>query len=202
MADREGSPASTLTARAISVARGGRHVIADVTLSIGLGEVYVLRGPNGSGKTTLLRTLGGFIKPACGAIDRAGVTSVFLGHADGVKGALTVRENIDFWRRLYVVTEVAAERAQSQLRVARFAGQVAATLSAGQRRRLALCRVAMSGRALWLLDEPTAGMDAAGVIAVVDLIGEHVAQGGGAVVATHEPLAIGGARTITLSETA
>lgn len=202
MVDREGGPAPRLTANAVSAARGGRRVVADVTLSIGPGEIYVLRGPNGSGKTTLLRILGGFVEPASGALDRAGVTSAFLGHADGVKGALTGRENLDFWRCLYDATGDAVLRAQSRMCVGPFADQIASTLSAGQRRRLALCRVAISGRALWLLDEPTAGMDAAGVGAVVDFIGEHAAKGGSAIIATHEPLSIAGARTITLSEAA
>jgi heme exporter protein A len=191
-----------VTAREIAATRGGRRVFAGVSFSIGPGEAFVLRGPNGAGKTTLLRLLGAFAKPESGALDRAAMESVFLGHADGVKAALTARENLDFWRALYGASLADAERAQAALRVAPFARQRAATLSAGQRRRLALCRIALSGRALWLLDEPTAGMDAASSADVATLIAEHVAGGGAAIVATHEPLEIASARTITLSEAA
>lgn len=180
--------------------RGGRLILAKVSLSVGPGDLYVLRGANGSGKSTLLRTLAGLAPASLGRVDRAENASVFLGHADGVKGALTARENLVFWEALYESPPAIAESAISRLDVFAFLHQRAARLSAGQRRRLALCRVVIARRPIWLLDEPTAGMDAAGVAAVVDLIADHIDNGGSAIVATHEPLALADARTITLQE--
>jgi heme exporter protein A len=177
-------------------------VFSGVSLSIDAGRIYVLRGANGAGKTTLLRTLAGFAPPAAGTLDRSDDATVFLGHSDGVKAALSARENISFWRSLYGAHDAASDRAMAMLRVAPFLHQRASTLSAGQKRRLSLCRIAMSGRPVWVLDEPTAGMDAASVAAVINLVGAHCAGGGAAIVATHERLDFANAVAVTLAATA
>lgn len=202
MTETPAGPSLILEARDLSARRGGRIVIAGVTLTIGAGAVFILRGPNGAGKTTLLRTLGGYSPPASGSLQAAPAATVFLGHADGVKAALTARENLSFWRDLYGAPAARVDDAIGALSISVFLTQRAATLSAGQRRRLALCRVLLSGRPLWLLDEPTAGMDAASVGAVLRLLAAHRQSGGAAIVATHEPLALVGATTLTLNEAA
>ena len=189
-----------LKARNLASRRGGRIVVAGIDLTVDRGGLYVLRGANGSGKTSLLRTLAGFSPPASGSLERTDGQATFLGHVDGLKAALTARENISFWRALYRSPSDAAGRAVERLGVSPFIDQRASSLSAGQKRRLALCRVALSGRALWLLDEPTAGMDAANIAAVINLIQDHCGEGGAAIVATHEPLGFETAVTITLNE--
>ncbi len=188
-----------LVARQLAARRGECVVFAGVNLTICPGDLYLLRGVNGAGKTTLLRALAGLSPHASGAVQSHPAITAFLGHADGVKATLTARENISFWSSLYGVDTAAADRAIAALEIAPYLDRRAATLSAGQKRRLALCRVALSGRALWLLDEPTAGMDAASVKAAIDLITEHCRNGGGAVVSTHEPLPFPCAITITLA---
>jgi len=188
-----------LSARDLAARRGDHVVFSGVSLSIDAGRIYLLRGANGAGKTTLLRTLAGFAPPAAGTLDRSDDATVFLGHADGVKAALTARENIFFWRALYDAKPAAAERAVETLKIAPYLHQRASTLSAGQKRRLSLCRIAMSGRPVWVLDEPTAGMAAASFAAVVSLLDAHCAGGGAAIVATHERLDFANAVAVTLA---
>jgi heme exporter protein A len=202
MPDRNSPSAPALEARDLTLQRGGRTIIASVTLAINPGELFLLHGPNGSGKTTLLRALAGFSRPAGGTLRRVFGQTIFLGHADAVKAAFTAKENIDFWSALYDAAPTAIEHAISVLRIFPFLNQRAGGLSSGQRRRLALCRVMIARRPIWLLDEPTSGMDAASVATAVDLIAEHCRSGGSAVIATHEPLSFDGARRIKLAEAA
>ena len=128
--------------------------------------------------------------------------STLVGHADAVKGGLTAEENLRFWRDLYGAEDARCAHAVSALEIGGFLRQRVSTLSQGQRRRVALCRPLVSGRPLWLFDEPSAGMDAASVLRVVALIEAHAAAGGAAVIATHEPLPLNAARVITMSEAA
>ncbi len=202
MDERPADAGRLIAARDIAAQRGGRLVLSGVTLAIGPGDLFILRGPNGAGKTTLLRTLAGLSQRAAGALKRSDNASVFLGHADGVKAALTARESLSFWRMIYSAPPAIIERAISRLNIFPFLDQRGASLSAGQRRRLALCRIVISRRPVWLLDEPTSGMDAVSIRAVVDLIAEHCRDDGAAVVATHEPLDFGPGRTIMLDEAA
>lgn len=200
MADAAPAGRALIALEDVAIRRGGRIVVEGVTLAIETGDCCILRGANGSGKSSLLRAIAGFAAPAAGRITRnlpAG--AAFLGHADGVKAALTGAENLRFWSALYAAPHSAADAAVAALGVGAFIGQPAGAMSAGQRRRLALCRVVMSGRDLWILDEPTAGMDAGSIAGVLALIAAHRGNGGAAIVATHEPLDIPAARTMTLS---
>jgi heme exporter protein A len=188
---------------AVAVRRGGRVAVEGASFTIAPGGAFVLRGPNGAGKSTLLRLIAGFLGPASGRVspgaDDRRAMSASLGHADGVKLAMTAQENLIFWRALYGVDDEAVARAVRSTRVGAFLDQRASTLSAGQRRRLALCRPLLSKRPVLLLDEPTAGMDGASVDAVVAAIDSHCETGGAAVVATHEPIAFRTQITITLA---
>jgi heme exporter protein A len=201
-----GFPRFQLEASSLAVRRGGRVAFAGASFKVKSGEIFLLRGPNGAGKSTLLRALAGRLRPTSGSIilDGAGgdlcEASTLLGHADAVRGALTADESIRFWRDLYNADDARCARAVAAMDIDAFRGQRASTLSQGQRRRVALCRPVISGRALWLLDEPAAGMDAGSVARVVALIEAHAAAGGAAIIAAHEPLRFDAARVITMSE--
>jgi heme exporter protein A len=197
-----------LDAVGLAARRGGRTAFAGASITIGPGDVFLLRGPNGAGKSTLLRVLAGRLKPERGTIALKGAggdlgeASTLVSHADAVKANLTAEENLRFWRDLYGADEARCAHAVAALEIGGFLRQRASTLSQGQRRRVALCRPLLSGRPLWLFDEPSAGMDAASIRRILALIEAHAAGGGGAVIATHEPLPLNGARVITLSEAA
>ncbi|MFN0023656.1 MAG: heme ABC exporter ATP-binding protein CcmA [Parvularculaceae bacterium] len=197
------APAPLLTVRDVAAQRGGRIAFSGAMLTIAPGEIYVLRGPNGAGKSTLLRLLAGRARPLKGtiAIERGDLASMttLIGHADGIKGALTADENVLFWRDLYGADNAQVDRARSAMAIDSFRKQRAATLSAGQRRRVSLCRPIISKRPIWLFDEPTAGMDAPSVARVLAMIEAHAASGGAVVIATHEPLEIAGARQIAMA---
>ncbi|MFN3960280.1 MAG: heme ABC exporter ATP-binding protein CcmA [Parvularculaceae bacterium] len=203
-----GYPPFRLEADRIAARRGGRLAFAGASLSIGPGEIFLLRGPNGAGKSTLLRVLAGRLKPDHGTIALAGAggdlreATTLVGHADAIKGALTAEEHLLFWRDLYGADDARCAHAADALAISGFRAQRASTLSQGQRRRVALCRPLISGRPIWLLDEPTAGMDAASVDRALSLFIGHAAAGGAVIIAAHEPLGLSRARVITLSEAA
>ncbi|HEY0274740.1 MAG TPA: heme ABC exporter ATP-binding protein CcmA [Paenirhodobacter sp.] len=165
----------------LTVIRGGIAVLSGLTFALAPGEVLALRGPNGVGKTTLLRTIAGLQPPRAGGISAAGLA--YQAHADGLKAALTARENLQFWADIHGVADTGAALAQMGLGAE--ADRPVATLSAGQKRRLGLARLLMTGAALWLLDEPTVSLDAASVVLFNRMLGAHLTQGGAALIATH-----------------
>lgn len=205
-----------LVVESLKVIRGSRPVICGVSATVAGGEALLLTGPNGAGKTTLIRTLAGFLEPASGAVRLEGGDGEreiaqqchYVGHANGTKSNLTVAENLAFWARCLaagsetssIAGRVAA--ALAGLGLEPLAGIRAGYLSAGQRRRAGLARVLVADRPLWLLDEPTASLDAASAVLVAGLIKAHVAAGGIVVAATHVPLGIDGARYLRLGATA
>lgn len=207
MTDRR-FPEFHLKAEGVAARRGGRLAFAGASILLGAGDIFLLKGPNGAGKSTLLRILAGRLKPDRGTLTFVGAggdlreASTLVGHADALKSALTADENLRFWRDAYKADAACCERAVSAMGIAPFRRQRASTLSQGQKRRVALCRPIVSGRPLWLFDEPSAGMDAASVARVVSLIEDHAAAGGAAVIATHEPLDIKVARVITMLQAA
>lgn len=181
--------------------RGGRELFAGLTLSLAAGAFLSVEGPNGAGKTSLLRLAAGLLTPSAGTIrirtgsgavlddaeDRSRMTG-WLGHQDGVKARLTVREQLDFWAGLYGCGAALPDRFGLEP-LAALPGQV---LSAGEKRRLALARLVLSGRPLWLLDEPLASLDTAAKGLVIETVRAHCAAGGIVLAATHEPLGIAG----------
>lgn len=195
-----------LIADGIAARRGGRLTFAGASLVLNPGDLYVLGGPNGVGKSTLLRVLSGRARPDAGSLRIDGAdpaaSTTLLGHADGLKGALTADETLRFWRNLYGADDPRVAAAAAAMEIGDFRRQRASTLSAGQRRRVALCRPIISGRPIWLLDEPTAGMDAASVVRVISAVEAHARSGGAAVIATHEPLGFAGARYVKMAEAA
>ncbi|MGE0665980.1 MAG: heme ABC exporter ATP-binding protein CcmA [Sphingomonadales bacterium] len=197
-----------LTVENLACRRGEHEVFAGLSCSIGPGEALYLRGPNGSGKSSLLRVIAGFIRPAAGAVawDGADVAADpeahrsrlhYVGHLDTMKPVLTVAENLRTQAAL--LGEAAdVDTALSRFGLAGLGDLPARFLSAGQRRRLALSRIAAVGRPLWLLDEPTVALDAESVARLEALIAAHREGGGMAVIATHADMNLPGARTLTL----
>ncbi len=173
--------------------RGGVPVLEGISFELKAGEVLVLRGPNGVGKTSLLRVLAGLAEPVEGRVESEG--AAYAAHADGLKATLTVRENLAFWAELHGA-EVGD--ALERMNLSALAERQAGSLSAGQKRRLGLARLLVTGRALWLLDEPTVSLDAASVDIFAGVVRGHVAAGGAAVIATHIGLGLEEARVLEL----
>lgn len=165
------------------LARGGVPVLSGVSFTLEAGEALILRGPNGIGKTTLLRAVAGLQPMLSGQITGAEDQIAYASHADGVKATLNVRENLAFWAACFGQENVAP--AMAALNLSNLADRLAGNLSAGQKRRLGLARLLVTGRPIWVLDEPTISLDAASVTLFADLIRDHLAKGGAALIATH-----------------
>jgi len=184
-------------ASALTAIRGGRTLFRDLSFRIESGNVLCVEGANGVGKTSLLRMLAGFLAPASGTIrigdvgdsDERGKFVGWLGHHDGVKAQVTVHETLVFFAQIYR-GDGKVDEAMETVGLTRLADLPGQYLSAGQKKRVALARLKLCGRPLWLMDEPLASLDVAGKKIAADLIAAHCAGGGIAIVATHEPLGI------------
>ncbi|WP_036263416.1 heme ABC exporter ATP-binding protein CcmA [Methylocapsa aurea] len=190
-----------LSASRLSVERGGRIVFADLSFAIESGESLVVTGRNGAGKSTLLRALAGLLPLAAGEIScaPAGEETVpemahYLGHADALKGALTVTENLDFFAAILGSGRggLPAQEALAAFGLAHVAALPAAYLSAGQKRRAALAKLLVASRPVWLLDEPSTALDADSQIVMAKIMAAHLAGGGMIVAATHIRLDLAG----------
>jgi heme exporter protein A len=187
--------------------RGERLVFRDLDFAVAPGGALILRGPNGAGKSTLLRVMAGLLSPLEGRLrwdgqlinpDEHRARLRYIGHLDGLKSALTPREDLEFWARFEGGSRHAAEHALEQFGLAGLAENPIRFLSAGQRRRVALARLLLRERALWLLDEPTLGLDDDALAILCDAIAAHRLRQGMLVVATHGDLAMPGTTTIEL----
>jgi heme exporter protein A len=181
----------------MAVARGGVPVLEGVGLTLAPGEALILRGPNGIGKTTLLRGIAGLQPALAGRAEAAPESLVYAGHADGIKSALSVAENLEFWARVFGTTDIS--RAMAAFALGPLATRPAGALSAGQKRRLGLARLLVTGRAVWLLDEPTVSLDTEAVAMFAGAVRGHLAAGGAALIATHIELGLTEARILDLA---
>ncbi|MBL8644405.1 MAG: heme ABC exporter ATP-binding protein CcmA [Rhodospirillaceae bacterium] len=191
----------------LSCRRGGRLVFAGLNFGINSGEALVLRGPNGSGKTTLLRLMAGLARKSSGVLtwDGADVHDdlplhgsrlAFAGHLDAVKPALSVRENLAFWADVRGSSLTDIDKALKAFSLSHLADLPGRVLSAGQRHRVALARVAMNGAQLWLLDEPTNTLDDAALSALQGVLQRHLQNGGMVVMASHGDTLLPQAKTL------
>ena len=198
-----------LTVVDLGIERGGRAVIESLSFGLVGGAALAIVGPNGAGKSTLLRMLAGLLPAASGTItldppdasdpDRPVAERVhYLGHADGLKSALTPAENLTFSGALAGDVTGSTTEALARFGLARVEHLPCAYLSAGQRRRVALSRLLVSARPLWLLDEPATALDAAAADELGCVMREHLGRGGLIVAATHSALGLDGLRELRL----
>lgn len=181
----------------VAVARGGLRAVEGVSFDLHSGQALVLRGPNGIGKTTLLRTVAGLQPPVTGQIETAPDAIAYAAHADGLKAALSVTENLCFWAKIFGRSDIDA--ALAAMNLSALAARPAGALSAGQKRRLGLARLLVTGRPVWVLDEPTVSLDADSVALFAAAIRAHLSSGGAALMATHIDLGIPEAKVLDLA---
>jgi heme exporter protein A len=187
-----------LLGRGVSCVRGGREVFSGLDFEAASGEALAVTGPNGSGKTSLLRLIAGLLAVTGGSIGLEGGEAEltlpeqthYLGHRDALKPALSVIENLLFWRDFLGGEAFDISESLTAVGLDHALHLPAAYLSAGQRRRLSVARLMTVRRPIWLLDEPTNALDAAGQRLFAGLMGDHLARGGLVVAATHAPLGI------------
>lgn len=187
-----------LSGRGVTCVRGGREVFVALDFEAASGEAVAVMGRNGSGKTSLLRLIAGLLIPTGGTIALdAGDAELtlpeqchYLGHRDALKPALSVAENLAFWADFLGGERFDAAESLATVGLDHAADLPAALLSAGQRRRLSLARLLTVRRPVWLLDEPTTALDAAGQDMFGGLMREHLSRGGLIIAATHAPLGI------------
>ncbi|MCV6824047.1 MULTISPECIES: heme ABC exporter ATP-binding protein CcmA [Halocynthiibacter] len=178
----------TLEVQSVAVQRGSVPVLAGVDFALPAGEALFLRGPNGIGKTTLLRCIAGLQPPLSGVVRMANGGAAtdeiaYASHADGVKPTLTVAENLSFWASVFGASGIDA--ALETFDLVELRNRAAQNLSAGQKRRLGLARMLVTGRNIWAMDEPTVSLDAAATANFARVVQDHLARGGSALIATH-----------------
>lgn len=204
------NPSAGFSGKELLCIRGERQVFTGLDFAVSAGEALVLTGPNGSGKSSLLRMMAGLLPPAAGILYRDGedVREApdehrgglhYVGHLDAVKPVLTVAENLAFWAGIRQA-DADVGGALDALGLTRLADTPARLLSAGQKRRLNLARLAASPAPLWLLDEPTVALDAASVSALVNLVARHREGGGMVVVSTHIDLGFESPLTLAMAD--
>ena len=196
----------------LTIERGGRRIIAGLSFEASAGVGLIVTGPNGAGKTSLLRALAGFLPIEAGGFAleggdperTVGEQAHYLGHADGVKGALTAGENLAFAAAMLggQSSRAAQQAALARVGLTHAIDFPARLLSAGQRRRVALARLLIAERGLWLLDEPATALDAAAQGTLVEIMRAHLEGGGILVAAAHAPLGLDGAQELRLGATA
>ena len=202
-----------LIAETLSVRRGDDLLFSNVSFTLGEGEALVVTGRNGSGKSTLLRTVAGLIRPESGNVRLAGHkpeseatvagSSHYLGHRNAMKQELTVAENLTFWKRW--LGDVAEGKGLGIGEAAEAVGLGGIThlpygyLSAGQQRRFAMARLIVAHRPIWILDEPTAALDASADALFAGLVEDHLSKGGIVLAATHQPLGLAKAMELKMT---
>ncbi|RWK59385.1 heme ABC exporter ATP-binding protein CcmA [Mesorhizobium sp.] len=191
--------------------RGGEMIFSGINFALEKGQALIVTGPNGAGKSTLLRVVAGLLPVAAGRLllegggeDFPSVASAchYLGHQNAMKTALSVAENLRFWRDFLGADFLSAEEALETVGLDGVGHLPFGYLSTGQRRRAAIAKLLVSRRPLWLLDEPTAGLDKASEERFGGVMRKHLEVGGIVVAATHLPLELGEAKELRMGEAA
>lgn len=194
-----------LEAESLAARRGHHLVFEGVGFRLLAGQGMLVTGPNGAGKSTLLRVLAGFLRPAAGTarLNGMGETTTdiaahahFLSPLNTMKPALTVFENLDFWRRFGDDRWLRPQEALDKVALGHVIDTPFSDLSTGQRRRVAIARLLLNKRPIWLLDEPTSGLDARSEATFAGLITEHMRNGGIVIAATHLPIGVPNMKTL------
>jgi len=201
----------TLEAHDLAGARGYAKLFGGLSFHVDAGRALAVTGANGSGKTTLLRILAGLSAPSSGAVrwngdamapfdPRLREAVVFHGHLHALKDELTTLENLASLVALAGMRAAPDDlaRALDDVALTRQRQLPARVLSQGQRRRVGLARLRLLQKPLWVLDEPATALDADGAALLAAMLDEHLAAGGAAVIATHQPLALPPARFATI----
>ena len=196
-----------LAAENLSGERGGDTVFSGVSFALGQSETLLVTGPNGAGKSTLLRIIAGLLPVAKGHVAFSGGGEIFpdagaachyLGHLNGMKPALSIEENLVFWRDFLGEERLSPLEALEIVGLGEIAHLPFGYLSTGQRRRTAIARLLVSYRPVWLLDEPTAGLDRASEAQFAEVMRAHLSAGGIIVAATHLPLGLEGTQELKM----
>lgn len=191
---------ASIRVEALALSRGGRMLFENLSFAAASGAYVEVHGSNGSGKTSLLRAIAGFLRPASGrvvfeGVEEASLALHYIGHANALKREASVREHLKYWAGLF--GGAASEDFVAQtLDLGRALTLPVRALSQGQARRLALSRLIIAPRPVWLLDEPAAALDDAGKSVLNELIASHRASGGIVVAAVHEPLGVPPSQTL------
>ena len=181
----------------LSCRRGFKLLFEGLAVSAAAGRALVVVGPNGAGKSSLLRILAGLLAPTAGTVrldgggESVGEHLHYLGHEDAVKGALTVAANLAFWRTMLGGGGLGVEEALEEVGLGGLGRLRAQVLSAGQKRRLAIARLLVARRPVWVLDEPTTALDVKAQARFAAFGRAHLAAGGLLIAATHAPLDLG-----------
>ncbi|UYN98737.1 MAG: heme ABC exporter ATP-binding protein CcmA [Devosia sp.] len=206
MTHRQVYPPIRLKTHGLACGRGETVLAGDIDLDLAGGTGLVLRGANGVGKSTLLLTLAGLLAPLAGHIELIGHDAEdgpalhHCGHRNAVRPRLSVKDTLTFWAAINGAHGLAIDAALDRVGLGMAAKLDAGYLSAGQGRRLALARLLVSPRPLWLLDEPGAALDTQGQALLADLLASHLQQGGLAILASHDPVEVAGFSVLTLGE--
>lgn len=197
-----------LESKQLAAQRGDATLFSGVDFRLSAGDALVVTGANGSGKTTLLRIAAGLSRPTRGSLSWRGApvapmdpglraAVLYVGHAAGLKDELSAEENLASLASLHGAPAEghAVRGALASWSLERQRSLPARALSLGQRRRISLARLGLVPRPLWILDEPVAALDGAGVTLLCDVLGAHLARGGVAIIATHQDIALTG-RTV------
>ncbi len=187
--------------------RSGQAVFCAVNLSLETGEALIITGPNGVGKSTLLRVIAGLLPSSTGTVRLEGggekfptpaSASHYLGHLNAMKPAMSVTENLSFWQDFCGDQALDVTEALDMVGLGAIGHLPYGYLSTGQRRRISIAKLLVSRRPVWILDEPSAGLDRQSEKQLVGLMSAHLADGGIIVAATHQPLGIDGAKQLEM----
>ena len=200
-----------LVAEGLSARRGEDLIFQDISFEIAAGEALVVKGPNGSGKSTLLRVLAGLLPAEAGTakllaaaqpVERLSEAAHYLGHRNAMKRELTVEENLAFWKAFLGDfangAAVSVDEAAESVGLGSIAHLPFGYLSAGQQRRMAMAKLLVAWRPVWILDEPTAALDVDAEKMFAGLVMAHLARGGIAIAATHQPLGLEGVKELRM----